>query len=76
MKQERNSNKQYPPIVFMNTPVSTDNDDVIGISSAVEAIKQASDNDAQIVGVIEIMALVNLALQKPWLWIKNDLMTL
>lgn len=60
----------------MNTPVSTDNDDVIGISSAVEAIKQASDNDAQIVGVIEIMALVNLALQKPWLWIKNDLMTL
>lgn len=36
----------------MNTPVSTDNDDVIGISSAVEAIKQASDNDAQIVGVI------------------------
>ena len=48
----KESNKKYDPIVFMNTPISDDNDDVIGINSTVEAIKRATDSDAKMIGVI------------------------
>ncbi len=43
---------QFKPIVFMNTPVSSRNDDVIGIGSAVNSIKRAIKNDANLIGVI------------------------
>ncbi len=44
--------KYYNPIVFMNTPISDDKNDVIGINSTVSAIKYAADKGAKLVGII------------------------
>lgn len=43
---------EYEPIIFMNTPISTNNDDIIGISTAVDSVKKAIDNDAKMIGVL------------------------
>ena len=40
------------PIVFMNMPISGETNDIIGISSAVDSIEYAIDNDAKMIGII------------------------
>lgn len=44
--------KNYEPIIFMNTPIMNKNDDVIGISSSVDAINIALEDGAKMVGVV------------------------
>lgn len=43
---------EYDSIIFMNTPISTENEDIIGINTAVDSIKKAVDNDAKMIGVL------------------------
>ncbi|MDD4593202.1 MAG: hypothetical protein PHG06_22700, partial [Parabacteroides sp.] len=50
--KEKSKNKQYAPIVFMNTPISDDKEDIIGINSAITAIKHAASIGAKRIGVI------------------------
>lgn len=47
-----NGNLEYEPIVFMNSPISDESNDVIGINSAVQSIKKATNEGATMVGVI------------------------
>ena len=54
--------KNYEPIIFMNTPIMNKDDDVIGISSSVDAINIALEQKW-----LELwlnMVLENLALRK------------
>lgn len=44
--------KNYEPIIFMNTPIMNKDDDVIGISSSVDAINIALEDGAKMVGVV------------------------
>ena len=44
--------KNYEPIIFMNTPIMNKKEDVIGISSSVEAINVALEDGARMVGVV------------------------
>ena len=50
--RKKKQNKQIDPIIFMNTPISDDKDDVIGINSSVDSIKHAIENDAKMIGII------------------------
>lgn len=43
---------KYAPIVFMNTPINSKNDDIIGMTSAVDSIENAIQHGAQLIGVI------------------------
>lgn len=40
------------PIVFLNTPITSEDRDAIGITSAVEMVNKAIDNGARIIGVV------------------------
>ena len=44
--------KKYEPIIFMNSPITSETNDAIGISSSVAAIEKAIDDDAKMVGII------------------------
>lgn len=45
-------NKEYQPIIFMNTPISSLKDDIIGLNSAVSSINYAVSHNAKMIGVI------------------------
>ena len=47
-----NDEKNYKSIIFMNKPIAESDVDVIGISSAVDAVENAIDNGAKMIGVI------------------------
>lgn len=44
--------KEYQPIIFMNTPISSLKDDIIGLNSAVSSINYAVRHNAKMIGVI------------------------
>ena len=53
MQENDNLNKRVNPIVFVNNPIKSNDDDVVGFSSQVETISEAIDNGgATMIGVI------------------------
>lgn len=51
-KPHEKSNNLHKPIIFMNTPITNDENDVIGIHSAVSSVKEAIFKDAKMIGII------------------------
>ena len=52
MSMDKTKDKKYEPIIFLNTPIKEEDKDAIGISSSVEMIRSAINNDAKMIGVI------------------------
>lgn len=52
MCKKNAKDKKYEPIIFLNAPIKEEDKDAIGISSSVEMIKSAINNDAKMIGVI------------------------
>ena len=51
-KKEKNSKKKFEPIIFMNSPISNEEKDAIGVMSIVDEIEAAIDEKASMIGVI------------------------
>lgn len=51
-KMNNEESKKYEPIIFMNSPISTEENDAIGISSAVDSIKMAIEAGAKMIGIV------------------------
>jgi len=51
-KLQNKDEKQYQPIVFLNSPISDETEDVLGIKSAADAIVEAVGQSANMIGLI------------------------
>lgn len=52
MQEKDTSSGVYEPIIFLNSPINTEDNDIIGISSAIKSIKSAIEQGAAMIGVI------------------------
>lgn len=51
-KINNEESRKCEPIIFMNSPISTEENDAIGISSAVDSIKMAIEDGAKMIGIV------------------------
>ncbi len=51
-KGKKNNKKKYEPIIFLNSPISSEEKDAIGVMSIVDEIEAAIDENASMIGVI------------------------
>ena len=50
--EKSSSNKEIEPIVFVNSPITSINDDIVGFDTQIKTIEKAIEDDATLIGII------------------------